>query len=261
MLDFLMNDKEYEIQANGQVATILSQFNSDYVMDVVRNTLTEQFNHFDTVPKPNIAESFETYFKELLRTYPTDEINILETRHNTYTDIRDIICRQFNLGFVNEDDVDMYSITTLMYDFFVSKFNFYMVNFYCRYITSEKSALFMNLGLEKQAKEDNASMNYARHAFGDDEELAAVIANLPMVLGALKNMDVPDWFVYKTAYGDNPFMIDMLSSHIQPNTSIYNIYNTILFNPNLYPIIVTQIRIKIQMQNTTIDPTKISGVK
>ena len=51
MLDFLMNDKEYEIQANGQVATILSQFNSDYVMDVVRNTLSEQFNHFDTVPK------------------------------------------------------------------------------------------------------------------------------------------------------------------------------------------------------------------
>ena len=98
-------------------------------------------------------------------------------------------------------------------------------------------------------------------SIGDDEELAAVIANLPMVLGALKNMDVPDWFVYKTAYGDNPFMIDMLSSHIQPNTSIYNIYNTILFNPNLYPIIVTQIRIKIQMQNTTIDPTKISGVK
>ena len=113
MLDFLMNDKEYEIQANGQVATILSQFNSDYVMDVVRNTLSEQFNHFDTVPKPNIAESFETYFKELLNTYPTDETNILETRHQTFTDIRDIICRQFALGFVNEDDVaDVVSMWT-----------------------------------------------------------------------------------------------------------------------------------------------------
>ena len=258
MLDFLMNDKEYEIQAIGQVATILSQFNSDYVMDVVRNTLSEQFNHFDTVPKPNIAESFETYFKELLRTYPTDETNILETRHQTYMDIRDIICRQFALGFVN-DDVNMYSITTLLYDFFVAKFNFYMVNFYCRYIATEKSALFMNMGLEKASKEDNSSMNYARHAFGDDEELAAVIANLPVVLGALKNIDVPDRFVYQTAYGNNQLLIDLLDSHIQPNTSIFNIYNSILFNPALYPIIVTQIRLKIQMQNTNIDPTQIKG--
>ena len=259
MLDFLMNDKEYEIQANGQVATILSHFNSDYVMDVVRNTLSEQFNHFDTVPKPNIAESFETYFKELLRTYPTDETNILETRHQTYTDIRDIICRQFALGFVNEDDVDMYSITTLLYDFFVAKFNFYMVNFYCRYIAAEKSALFMNMGLEKASKEDNSSMNYARHAFGDDEELAAVIANLPVVLGALKSIDVPDRYVYQTAYGNNQLLIDLIDSHIQPTTSIYNIYNSILFNPTLYPIIVTQIRLKIQMQNTNIDPTQIKG--
>ena len=259
MLDFLMNDKEYEIQANGQVATILSQFNSDYVMDVVRNTLSEQFNHFDTVPKPNIAESFETYFKELLRTYPTDETNILETRHQTYTDIRDIICRQFGMGFNNEDDVDMYSITTLMYDFFVSKFNFYLVNFYCRYIASEKSALFMNMGLEKHSKEDNTSMNYTRHAFGDDEELATVVANLPIVLGALRSIDVSDDYVYKTAYGNNQLLIDMLRTHIIPSTSIFNIYNNILFNPYLYPVIVTQIRLKIQMQNSTVVGTQIKG--
>jgi hypothetical protein len=102
-------------------------------------------------------------------------------------------------------------------------------------------------------------MNYARQSFGDDEELAAVIANLPVVLGALKSIDVPDRYVYQTAYGNNQLLIDLIDSHIQPTTSIYNIYNSILFNPTLYPIIVTQIRLKIQMQNTNIDPTQIKG--
>ena len=46
MLNFLMNDKEYEIQANMQVATILSQFDSNYIIGVLEDTINNQFNYF-----------------------------------------------------------------------------------------------------------------------------------------------------------------------------------------------------------------------
>ena len=47
MLNFLTNSKEYEIQANGQLSSILSQFDSDYVMHVIEATLEDQFLYFD----------------------------------------------------------------------------------------------------------------------------------------------------------------------------------------------------------------------
>ena len=59
MLNFLMNDKEYEIQANMQVATILSQFDSNYIMDVISDTIDQQFQTFNTITRPNIVQSFE----------------------------------------------------------------------------------------------------------------------------------------------------------------------------------------------------------
>ena len=55
MLDFLTNDKVYEIQANGQISMILSQFDSGYIMDIVEDTLRQLFNNFDTIPRPNVV--------------------------------------------------------------------------------------------------------------------------------------------------------------------------------------------------------------
>ena len=46
MLDFMMNNKEYEYSSDGNLAAILAQFNSEYVMHVVSDTLEIQFNSF-----------------------------------------------------------------------------------------------------------------------------------------------------------------------------------------------------------------------
>ena len=62
MLNFLTNSKEYEIQANGQLSSILSQFDSDYVMHVIEATLEDQFLYFDILEKPNAVKAFEQQF-------------------------------------------------------------------------------------------------------------------------------------------------------------------------------------------------------
>lgn len=249
MLNFLMNDKEYEIQANMQVATILSQFDSGYVMDVVEDTINSiQFN-FDIIPRPNIVQSFEEYFKVLLNTYPTDTDNINLTRNDAYHNIMNIICSKYGLRKTETENTDIYTLAFYMYDFFVSKFDYYLVNFYANYITRNKSDIFSSLGLDKVTDNGDVSTTYNKYAFGTDQELATVVANLPVVLGTIKNFDIPDIEVYKYAYGNILPVITMMEDHLEPAVSIFSMYNNILFNSIMYPNIITQIRLKIQMEN------------
>ena len=76
MLDFLMNNREYELQSDNQLASILVQFDSDYAMNVIEDTLTQMFNRFDTLPKPNIVKAFKQTFQQLYTTYPYDQEQI-----------------------------------------------------------------------------------------------------------------------------------------------------------------------------------------
>ena len=249
MLNFLMNDKEYEIQANMQVATILSQFDSNYVMDVVEDTINSiQFN-FDMIPRPNIVSSFEEYFKVLINIYPSDIENIQLTRNDSYHNIMNIICSKYGLRKTETENTDIYTLAFYLYDFFVSKFDSYLVNFFADYITMHKSDIFNTLGLDKAVENGDVSTTYNRYAFGSDQELATVVANLPAVLSTIKNFDISDAEVYKFAYGNIPLVINLLEDHIEPSVSIFYMYNNILFNPNMYPNIITQVRLKIQMEN------------
>ena len=78
MLDFLMNNREYELQSDNQLASILVQFDSDYAMNVIEDTLTQMFNRFDTLPKPNIVKAFKQTFQ--LLTHMTKSKSLLKRK-------------------------------------------------------------------------------------------------------------------------------------------------------------------------------------
>ena len=65
MLDFMMNNKEYEFGSDSNLAAILTQFDSSYLMHVISDTLEMQFNSFDTLPKPNAVNAYKMVFNEL----------------------------------------------------------------------------------------------------------------------------------------------------------------------------------------------------
>ena len=87
MLDFLMNNREYELQSDNQLASILVQFDSDYAMNVIEDTLTQMFNRFDTLPKPNIVKAFKQTFQQLYTTYPYDQEQISAKEKEMYRDV------------------------------------------------------------------------------------------------------------------------------------------------------------------------------
>lgn len=247
MIGFLTNNKIYEIQSNTQLSVILSQFDSGYVMDVVEETLKDIFNNFDTIARPNAVLAFEQNFKELYANFPSDLDNINQCRIETYTTIIDFICKKFDLRFVQQDDVDLYTLAFHMYDFFVSKFAYNMVEFYTRFIIAEKDNIITTINPDEYRKQRDMSSTYNKTIFGNDETLAIIAANLPEVLKNISMNVIPDHTVYFTIYGaDNLPVINLMETYISPTVSLFVRFNSILFNEIMYGSIITQIRMRLQ---------------
>ena len=246
MSGFLMNSNEYEIQANNQIAVLLSELDSDYVMNVIEDTLNQIFIQFDIIPRPNIVQSFETTFKELYTIYPTDIDNINALRIETYQTIIRFICDKFSLRFVQTDTVDLYTLAYYMYDFFVAKLNIYIVAFYVRLLLAEKDNIIHTLQLEETKKTD-PSVVYNKIAFNNDETLSLIATHIPNILQQLANsMQVTDHIVYSYIYGQQTEIINILESSIVSNIPLFQRFNELLFNNALYGPIITYIRLQFQ---------------
>ena len=245
MLDFLMNDKIYENQANDQLAVILAQFDSNYIMDIMDDTINGILVSFDTMPRPNIVLGFEQNFKELLSIYPFEEDNVNQCRRETYDTIIKNICSKFNIHYVENEDVDKYSLARWMYDFYVANFSKYFINFYCRYLLNNKEDICSQFVTDQQAKD--ISSIYSNYAFGEDKDMVTIAANLPTILKTLSNMPIADGVIYRYAYPEGmESVVYLLESSLSSLTPIFEIYNRILFNEDMYGTVITQIRIAIQ---------------
>lgn len=246
MLDFMMNNKEYEFGSDSNLASILAQFDTEYIMHVISDTLEIMFNNFDTLPKPNAVSSYKLYFNELYDQYPQNKEEIMVVEYDTYRDTIDIISKKYGFIFTEVEDLDMYTMAFYVYDFFVSKFNYYLINFYSRYLNEQKESIASNMNLEELKQNKDMSTVYGYQIFGEDNPLWIITANLPQVLTSISTIEIPDDIVYRYAYGDNDMIISLFTNHITPGSTLFNIYNRILFNPILSATVMTQIRLKIQ---------------
>jgi len=103
-----MNNREYELQSDNQLASILVQFDSDYAMNVVEDTLTQMFNRFDTLPKPNIVKAFKQTFQQLYTTYPYDQEEISAKEKEMYRDTISAVSKKYGFQFIENEETDLY---------------------------------------------------------------------------------------------------------------------------------------------------------
>ena len=247
-LDFLINDKLYELQANNQLSVILSQFDATFGLNIIEDTMEQRLNSFDIMPSPNIVLSFEDNFKLLYNNYPNEHNNIDDSRQEVYREIIKLICSKFNLEFDEQQGVDIYLIAYYLYDFFVSRFNNYLVTFYTSYIEKEKDYLYGIFKLGENRKPKESSKNTAKYNYSD-ETLAVIANNITEVLSGMRYLSIPDHVVYEIIY-NNINIIELISTNIYPRTPLFAIFNSILFNEQLYPTIITHIRMNLQLSLT-----------
>ena len=253
MQSFLMNNQIYEVQANNQISSILSQFDADYVMDIIDDTLNQVFTRFDMIPRPNIVRSFETTFKELHNVYPADIDNIDELRVEIYQNIIDHICKKYELRFIQTDHVDLFTLADIIYDFFVSNFNIYMVQFYVKLLLREKDNIVYTLNMDEIKKSKDPNIKYNRLAFDNNDEFVAIAINLPTILKNLAALDIMDHTIYSYIYGPRPEMVNLIESSISSSVPIFQRFNNLLFNESLYGPIITYIRLAFQQSISPVD--------
>lgn len=246
MQSFMMNNQYYELQSNNQVALLLSQFDSDYIIEVMDDTLMQMFSRFDLIPRPNIVQSFESVFKELLSIYESDRDNISQSRMETYQTIINHICEKYSIRFIQTESVDLFTLANLMYDFFISNYNYYMINFYVRLIMNEKDNLIKALNFDDIKKTRDHNTVYNKMAFNNDQGLTTIAIHIPDVLRLLSTLDISDDTVYRIVYGPQEDIIQTLEENISPTIPLFQRFNSILFNESLYGAIVTHIRMVFQ---------------
>lgn len=239
MIDLYRNDQIYNMVAEGEVAELLSRFSNSYVMDVIDNSIRNRYAYNPTVSNPNIINSYEMNFKDMLANYPSDSESILSIRNEVYLDIIRKICTSFNVEYIG-DVPDCYMIAYHLYDLFVSGYSRNIINFFARYIYINRQTLYSNMGLDKYKKVKDSSSNYIRKIY-DDTTVAVIIARIKEVIYYISGFDV-DFYTFLT-FNYSRDVCDFIYQNVQPYG---NIFKEEFCNVINNPAILTEIRIAIQ---------------
>ena len=239
MIDLYRNDQIYNMVAEGEIAQLLSRFNSSYVMDVIDSHLRNRFAFNPAVSNPNIVSSFELNFKDMMNRFPTDADNIVSVRYETYLTIINKICAEFGLQYIGNEP-DCYILAYNLYDFLVSGFSRNIINFFARYIYMNRQTLYSNMGLDKYKKVKDSSSNYIRKIY-DDTTVAVIIARIKEVIYYISGFDV-DFYTFLT-FNYSRDVCDFIYQNVQPYG---NIFKEEFCNVINNPAILTEIRIAIQ---------------
>lgn len=237
--DIYRNDQIYNLVAEGEVAELLSQFNSSYIMDLIDNSINNRFAYNPTVSNPNIVNSFEINFKDMLDRFPTDAENIMSIRNETYLNIINKICSSFNVQYIG-DNPDCYILAYNLYDLFVSGYSKNIINFFSSYIFTNANDLYNAIGLERYKKTKDSSSNYIRKLYNDNI-LSIIIARIKEVIYYISGFDI-DFYTY-LSFNYTPALRDYLYSNVQPCGNIFKDEFCKVVNN---PAVLTEIRIAIQ---------------
>lgn len=239
-IDLYRNDQIYNMIAEGEVANILSHYNSDYIMNIIKTNIDRRFEFNSIINSPNIVASYETNFKDLKNQYPSDVDNIEQARQETYEEIISIICQSYNLQYIPNPDNDMYMVTYHLYDFFVSGYTKNIINFFSNYIYQNKEPIYNNLELYKYKKDRDSSTVYMKKAY-NDIMIATIISKIKEVIYYISGFDIDMYTIL--SYNYDKATCDFMSSIVIP---IGNIFKDSFCNILNIPTILTDIRLNIQ---------------
>lgn len=259
MSRFVSVNGAYNVCTDNEVSVILSHIESDYVIDVVKNSLKQRFLRIDNIiTPPNIVNSWEQFFKQLLLRYTADEDqqNIKNVREQTYKEIIGLICEEFNLQFNDQDIEDYYSPAFYLYDLFISNFGTYLILFYSNYIIKEKNGIYDSMGLIDYKKKKDTSTLYNKKIFKNNK-LAVIISNLDYVINNMCAFDISFDMILNTVYQDK-YMIKFIQNIVSPRDNFYQNQYVPLLRSDLRPNILSNIRLNIQYQQTMVENIDIT---
>ena len=244
---FEYNSSIVNVNIDNRLAGILSQFNDDYIMDVVNDSLADRIRLYN-LPRPNVVNAFETVFKELTNGFEMRNEEILATRLRVYSNIINMICNYYSLTFIPSDETDLYSIAYWLYDFLVSNFTENLKNFYAFFLITERDSIYTGLGLADMKKANDGSiLLYSKKLF-KNPKLASIHCNLEYIISQINNFDISLQTILRYVYQSNPNISSYISSMVSDDTGMFfkNFYQAYVLNSKDSADILTYIKLSLQ---------------
>lgn len=239
------NIEPYRINNEYNISEILAHFDSDYIMHTLEDKL-DNIDYTSSLIEPNFVGSFESNFKLMQEQYPGDSQNIRIVREEVYRKIITLLCNRFNLEFNTVDDtIDLYSAAYYLYDFLVCNRNTTMINFFTAFIINNKDTLFSMLNIEDVRKAKDSSAAYGKRVY-TDPKYSVISANIPTIINFISNMDIRLINIFQSVYVDIKLVQFMDNAFADKGNFFKDYYCSPVNNPELMPIIITNIRLSLQ---------------
>lgn len=246
-----------QMASENEVASVLSNFNSSFVYDIINEKLNGRFNIAMSMQNTNMVVAFEQNFKDLIATYPTDIKNINTVRTETYKEIIEMICAYYGITYILppvDESTDYYVLAYYLYDFLVSGFFNHISTFYARYIYANKEQIYDSMNLEAYRKNKDSSTLYGKKIFSD-VKVAIISAYIMTVVKNMESFDVPVEMILSTIYG-NPNIVGLLSGIL--NSMPMDFFKTYLKVPtDVEAVLYTNIRFELRRLSDTVTGIKI----
>ena len=223
-----MVTQRYEISNEYNVTEMLERFDSNYIFDIINDKL-DNIDYTAVLPDSNVIISFEENFKAMNDNYPGDSANIRLIRAQVYMDVINILCNRFNLRFNDLDEnIDLYTAAYYLYDFLVCNRNNIMVTFFTSFIILRRSFSSIVSPLILLLFQDLFS------------------ANMVKVLNHIATLDISLVNIFQSVYS-SPEVVAFLDNAVADMGNFFkDHYCEVLNQPEILPIIITNIRLSLQ---------------
>lgn len=243
--NYALNSQVYNIASEGELASILSHYNSDFVFNVVKTNIEQRTNKYgNVIQMVNIVGAFEQQFRYMKDAYHSETSKIEEVRLSTYKEIINILCKDYQLEFYDTGDIDYYSAAYYLYDFLVCNFDNYVVSFFSTFVYREAPTLYEALNMGNLKKNKDTSTVYSKKLY-EDPKFAVIASNLGSVLYSISSYDIEFETILNTVLTAN--IATYIASIVKPITDFYrSIYAAYILNEENFPVNLTNIRLDMQ---------------
>lgn len=258
MSSFNANSQMYNVTTENELAEVLSHYNSEFVYSIVDEALKARFLRVPIAAMPNVVGAWEQNFKSIEEYYGSDSHSeVLRVRNDTYREIIDTICREFQLNFTIDDTVDLYSAAFHLYDLMVCNFTANMTSFFANFIYKERGTIYDTLNLSEMKKNKDSSTIYGKKIY-KDIKLAVINANIDQVVTEIAQMDIPFHTIIAMIYGSNSELCKYYLTIVSTQQDFFQHAYLRVLNSDIRSDVITAIRFKLQEIAIAHDQT-ISG--
>ena len=246
MSSFTANSQTYNVVTENELVEVLSHYNSDFVFSIIDQCLKYRFMNVPVTQYPNVVAGWEQNFKAIIAQYgDSSREEVMRVRNETYREIIDTICKEFNMSFTIDDTVDLYSAAYHMYELMVSNFTDNMVTFFANFIYKERSYIYDSLNLAEMKKNKDSSTIYGKKIY-KDIKLAVINANIDAVVTGVCSMDIPYHLIISTIFGNNSDKKKFIMTITAGGADFFQTAYVRVLNSDIRADIITAIRFKLQ---------------